>query len=504
MRKLYSLILISLLFVSCGDLDDINTNPDTPTSVNHSFLATKIILNTAGSSSGKWFVSDSWIIKQTSFTELMEDYLYNKFGRSNFDDYAYLKDAGKMVDLVEADVTVSEEKKKAYRALNLFTRAFVFYKATMSFGDVPCSEAIKGETEAIYDPQYDRQEIVFETVLKDLRSASALFAEATTFEGDPIYGGNVQLWRKAVNSFTLRVLNMANKKTQIGDINVRQMFEEVAKLPLFESEKESYQQVYSANKSSQWYPFYHEKQNYWPFSFMTSFMVEMMKTLDDKRLFYYAEPAVALGEYPVDSYDAYSGVNPVLTYGIIQDECGKGLHSAINKRYHREASGEPVKIIAYSEIQFVLAEAALRGWKTPASAKEHYENGVRAAMLFTAEYTPEQYRHNVLIDDAYISSYLQGAATFNQSNGLEQIMQQKYISSLFQLSSNPYYDYRRTGLPILPIDPNTNLNEVKNQLPLRWMYPEEEYSQNRANIEEAIKKQFDGNDTPNGVMWILK
>ena len=48
------------------------------------------------------------------------------------------------------------------------------------------------------------------------------------------------------------------------------------------------------------------------------------------------------------------------------------------------------------------------------------------------------------------------------------------------------------------------MNEVKTQLPLRFMYPSSEYSQNRENVEEAVQRQFGGSDTPNDVMWLLK
>ena len=504
MKKIYLFALSLLSLVSCGDFDEINTNPDTPTSVSPSFLATQIILNTTESSTGKWFLSDSWLVKQTTSTEHMEWYLYNKFERTDFGGYSTLTDANKMKEIADADESMPEEEKKAYEALNLFVRSYVLYDMTMALGDIPCSEAGKGESDAIYAPKYDTQESVFETILNDLRKASDLFAEASTLDGDPVYDGDPSLWQKAVNSFSLRVLNMLSKKENVGSINVRQMFEEMASRPLFASEAESYQRVYSADKSAQWYPFYWEKQNYWTYPFMTSFIVDMMKNLDDRRLFYYAEPAEALASKGEDSFEAYSGVNPVLVYGTVQDECAQGLHSAINRRYHRVAEGEPVKFIAYSEIQFVLAEAALRGWKTPQSAKDHYENGVRAAMKFTAEYTPAEYRHQVEIDDAYIDQYLQGKAAFDANKGLEQIIEQKFIGSVFQLAFNSYYDYRRTGLPEIPIDPQTNMNEVKDQLPLRWMYPEDEYSRNRENIEEAINRQFGGNDTPNDVMWLLK
>ena len=420
----------------------------------------------------------------------------------DFDDYSILTDADKMREIADANESMTEAEKKAYEGLNLFVRSYALYGMTMAMGDIPCSEAAKGESGAIYAPKYDTQEAVFESILNDLRKASDLFSEASSFNGDPVYNGDPSLWQKAANSFSLRVLNMLSKKENVGSINVRTMFEEMALRPLFTSEAESFQRVYSADKSAQWYPFYWEKQNYWTYPFMTSFIVDMMKKLEDRRLFYYAEPAKALASKGEDSFDAYSGVNPVLAYGMVQDECANGLHSAINKRYFQIAEGEPVKFIAYSEIQFVLAEAALRGWKTPQSAKEHYENAVRAALQFTAKYTPAEYSHQVVIDDAYIDQYLQGKAAFNAS--LEQIIEQKFIGSVFQLSFNSYYDYRRIGLPKIPIDAQTNMNEVKDQLPLRWMYPEDEYSRNRENIEEAINRQFGGNDTPNDVMWLLK
>lgn len=504
MKRILSSLLISFAMFSCGDFDEINLNPDTPTTVTPDFLATNIILKTTESITGKHFFDNSWLMKTSSCTEHMEWYLYNKFERGSFSRYSYLIDSKKMLELAEANETLTEEEKNGYRALNLFIRAYAFYETTMEMGDIPCSEALMGESDGVFSPKYDSQEQVFVTILNDLREASRLFANAVAFKGDPVYSGNPELWRKNVNSFTLRVLNTLSKKQTVGDINVKNLFEQVAAEPLMESEEESYQRVYDAGKSAQWYPFYYEKQNYWSYPVMSSFLIDMLKDLKDRRLFYYAEPAPRFEDQPADSYDSYSGVNPVLEYGLVQAEFTEGLHSHFNERYHRVAQGEPVKFIAYSEIQFILAEAALRGWKTPSSAKTHYDNGVRAAMMFTFNHTPEVYRHGVVIDDAYITEYLNGKAKFNESNGLEQIMNQKMLGSFAQLGFTGYYDYRRTGYPRIPIDPATNMNEVNTQLPLRWMYPSSEYSQNRENIEDAIERQFGGNDTPNDVMWLLK
>ena len=44
MKKIFSTLLISLAFCSCGDFDEINLNPDTPTTVTPDFLATNVLL----------------------------------------------------------------------------------------------------------------------------------------------------------------------------------------------------------------------------------------------------------------------------------------------------------------------------------------------------------------------------------------------------------------------------------------------------------------------------
>lgn len=500
----YYLIIVIILFYSCGDFDEINRNPDATTTVPPAFLVTSVLLNETYRPSSKWLLDDSWLMKSTSFTEHMEWYLYNKFERGSFDEITNLINTKKMVELAEKDPTLPEEEINAYKAFDHFSRAYFFYNLTMAMGDIPCSESLKGESTGDFSPKYDSQEKVFLIILDELNESKDLFGKASVLKGDFIYNGDVGKWQRLVNSFALRVLNMLSKKQNVGGINIRTAFENFAFSPIFENENDSFMRVYNASKSSQRYPFYYLNQNYWSYPVMTSFFIDMLKELNDYRLFYYAEPATALSHFPENSFDAYSGVNPVLEFGQIQAQFTEGLHSSINKRYYLLPEGEPIKFICYSEIQFILAEASLRGWRTPLSAKEHYENGVKAAMKFTADHTPSEFRHSVVIDDEYIDSYLKGEAAFKEEIGIQQIMIQKYIASFIQLHFNSYYDYRRTGFPVIPIDPTTNMNEVKDQLPLRWMYPESEYSYNRENIEEAILRQFNGSDTPNDVMWLLQ
>ena len=62
----------------------------------------------------------------------------------------------------------TKANETAYEALALFFEAHYYYMLTMMFGDVPCSEALQGETSQLYQPKYDAQEVVLATVLSKL------------------------------------------------------------------------------------------------------------------------------------------------------------------------------------------------------------------------------------------------------------------------------------------------------------------------------------------------
>ena len=87
---------------------------------------------------------------------------------------------------------------------------------------------------------------------------------------------------------------------------------------------------------------------------------------------------------------------------------------------------------------------------------------------------------------------------------LEQVIKQKHVASFMQLEWEPYYDYRRTGLPDFPINPQTNQNTINTKMPMRWMYPSSEYGYNSDHVNDAVQRQWNGVDDVNQIMWILK
>ncbi|WP_262708010.1 SusD/RagB family nutrient-binding outer membrane lipoprotein [Lacibacter luteus] len=209
--KSYSLIMLSLLILltGCTKFDKINTNPNRPTEVSSAMLATTMILSITRSdiSTQKGFVQPYLLGKYVTWGEGQENLQYNRLGRTTFNRIALLRNVTPMIGFAANDGL-----KKSYTALGHFIRAWQFFHTTMQVGDIPYTDAVKGESDNITQPKYDAQKTVFLGILNELDQANQLFAQGSDFDGDPIYGGKADKWRRLANSFQLHVLLQLYKK----------------------------------------------------------------------------------------------------------------------------------------------------------------------------------------------------------------------------------------------------------------------------------------------------
>ncbi|RKU73596.1 SusD/RagB family nutrient-binding outer membrane lipoprotein [Parabacteroides sp. AF17-3] len=505
--KALKYIFLSALFIAgygCSAYDDINTNPNAATTVSSSLLATPLLLDltaTGGTASG--FISDNCLAKQMVWLESLHDYNYNVLGRAGLGGYKTLMNAVKMVELAP------EEDKAAYQGLGLFIKTYKLFYTSMQLGDIPYSEALQGE-EGNVKPKYDPQEDVMIAIMNDLDESARFFSEAHDFEGDPILQGNISKWQKTVDAFRLKVLLYLSMKEDHPVLKIKERFARiVTEGKLMKSNEDNFQLVFS-NKAGQTYPFNTSVSKHYMYSTISSVMVDTLKAYNDYRLFYFAEPAKALISQGLQANDmnAYAGLDPAGDFSDLQSMNADGKCCTMNLRYTEVVSGEPYIRLGYAEQCFILAEGVLRGWIS-GDANTYYNNGIKAAMKFVADNTPDdnKYHHGMKITEAYITDYLNSdriilSGSFDHK--LKQIIGQKYLAYYMQHPFDAYYEYRRTGYPELPINPETNRNTVKDKIPVRWMYSTWEYDFNRESVEEAVARQYGGLDDNNKLMWILQ
>lgn len=509
MKKINKLILITntifvLFLSSCNSFDDINTNPDTSTEVSASLLCTNIILRVTqfDGRDAKALISENALPKYVGYAnEGQLSTQYNSIGSSSFGVMTLLPNIENLLKYAQGSPL-----EDSYKGVAKFARAMMFYKLTMEMGDIPYSETNKGDV-GIYKPKYDSQESVFVNILNELKEADQFFAKGSTFTGDPTpYQGNPEKWRGAVNAFTLKVLMSLSNKENVASLNVKNRFAEVVNTnKLIKKTEDFYGLVYSTQSK---HPLSGTNDLFTSKTILSSLLVDNLKKYNDKRLFYFAEPAKALisAGKSESEMDAYLGIDVSIDYATMNAEHNNNKYSLINFRYLKEDACEPRMLLTYAEQQLILAEARIKGWITTGSAKTYYEEGVKSALSAVMS-TKASYAHSQPITQNYIDNYFTGEAAFKNTatEQIEQIWMQRYILNFMQDAQTSYFEYRRNKFPVFPINPNSSLNENnKNGVPMRWLYPGTETSSNRENLEEALNRQYEGYDEINKLMWLLK
>lgn len=411
----------------------------------------------------------------------------------------------------------TESLRKSYEALGHFITAWQFYYTTMQVGDIPFSEAVKGESDDIIKPKYDEQKAIFLGIINALDKANQLFAEGSNFSGDLIYNGDVLKWRRLVNSFQLHVLLQLYRKTGDVDLKVANRFAEVAARPLMQGYADNFALTYTAT-AGQNYPWSDVpagsgnsfvKSNY---TMLSANLIDPLKALQDRRLFHFATPSAVKvnGGLSQSDYNAYVGAEVSDNYSVLEIKKQSKDYSDINLRYVQLVNAEPVCLFSYWDTQFALAEAAVRGWISGTQAQTYYANGITSSMSFVANYTPdnETYHHNMKMDAAYIQAYpaTTGVAlSGTDEQKIAQIIMQKYLANFFHRPNfDSWFENRRTGYPVFKLNSATNLNVPTTAFPLRWQYPSAEISYNSNNLNAALTRQYSGVDDFNSPMWILK
>lgn len=517
MKKIFSIILMgSVLFVaSCKkDFNSLEADPNRPTSVPANLILNGVladIYEDPFSSTQRW--NQFYACNYAYYG----DQQYTWSGVS-FGTYNTLKNVIKMED----EAAKSIPAPNPYSAIGKYIRAYKYYNLTMQTGDIPVSEALKSLENV--SPKYDTQKDVFKQILVWLEEANTdmttIIAKGNyVLASDFYYNNDLNKWRKAVNSFKLRVLIQLSKQVADADLNIKQKFSEtvtnVTKYPVFTGMEDNMQYTYNTQ-----YNKYSTNPDNFGFDAarynMASTYLDRLVSLKDPRTFYVAEPAAALvtaGNAP-NSFAAFKGAGSGEDLANMSADAGLGKYSFINrKRYYSTYTAENTIQVGYPELCFNMAEAINRGWIT-GDAEEWYKKGIQASIGFygitngTNTVTFQKPGGTLSDYNTYTITY-DWTTYYNQpaikyvagATGLEQILTQKYLAFYQNSGWEAYYNWRRTGIPTFHTGPGTGNSE---RIALRFQYPVSEKAINESNVNSAIQSQFNGTDDINAKMWIIK
>ena len=382
-------------------------------------------------------------------------------------------------------------------------RSLVFGYVTDVWGDVPYSEALKGDaTPAIIQPAYDPQEDIYTGLFADLseavtamaagpNAASALPAVGTA---DPIYNGNRLRWQRLGNSLRARhAMRLANVDPATAQAEVNAAIN--APGGLLASNADNAMMVWPGDGiyDNPWAANNRSRDDH---RLSQTLMGEMLP-YSDPRVAVYAQPTLCFQNPSTTGCPAsppqYAGMPNGLTaadaatYSLTTSRPGRVFYST--NRFCNGCTGLtgasfPSFIMTFAEVSFILAEAAERGW-IAGSAATFYNQGINASMAQWG-----------VTDAAAITAFLARPGIAYDALGTTasrqtQIARQKYIA-LYTDGVETWAEWRRTCVPAT-VRPGPAA--VINTVPRRYQYSVREQLVNEANVIEAVARQGADNFT---------
>ena len=168
-----------------------------------------------------------------------------------------------------------------------------------------------------------------------------------------------------------------------------------------------------------------------------------------------------------------------------------------------DADFTPLGLMNYSEVCFLKAEAALRGWQGAGDAKTNYENGIRASFEEMRANAPKD-SYSKSNDDKYIS---EGNVAWNNADSfeakLEKIITQKWIG-IYPNSEEAWAEFRRTGYPKLnPVKQSLEptINPKNGEFIKKLRYVDNELSNNKEYATDPTLNGGQGDGLSVRVWW---
>lgn len=498
MKKILITFLALGVLASCEfdkGFEEMNVNPNSAAQVGVATKITKLQTDISGSRYENWrnsLIYSSTIVQHHAENNWWAGDTYNRNDDWSFAQWnqAY----GGMVKGVQDIIAQLETEGDSgtHMGMARIMRVFIFHRITDLYGDCPYSEAGQGYINGILTPKYDSQQDIYMDMLKELEEAVAqISGDGALGSADVIYGGSAVHWKAFGNSMMLR---LAMRLTQVdagtaqawavkaiggGTMTSNDHMASVKHGDGSSGRKNGHGEVFDVDQGSR---------------ISTSFMSRMNGDPRKTRLF------MRNADKNQDAANLI-GMKNGLKNDPYTDLDGNDIPAAGDTTVYAMAATElqsitaPMVLQTYAEVEFLKAEAAIRGWIST-SDKDHYEAGVTAGMQML-----EGIYGTTPISGAEISTFLAGDGAYKSGGSVgerwEQVMDQYFIATYLN-EYEAYANWRRSGFPNITATRHPG-SYTAGQFMVRMIYPTAESGSNAANYAAAVANQ--GADSYTTPLW---
>lgn len=380
-------------------------------------------------------------------------------------------------------------------------KIFAMQRVTDFYGPIIYSDYGSQESTV----HYDSQESIYAQFFEELDEAIATLSEyadagSESFANyDLAYGGDVSKWVKAANSLRLRLaMRIANvdpeKAQEEAEAAVNQQY------GVMTSNDDNFYVALGSNQ----HPIYIFSSS-WTDCRMGATVGSILGGYGDPRLEVFFDAAT-----DAEVTGQYIGIRQGIT---LTDKTVYVNFSAVGTDWFGGATS--VKVMNAAEVQFLLAEGALRGWDMGGSAQDFYEAGVTLSFAefgvsgagtyledqssTFADYTDPKNSDNDFSASSDITIAWEDGDSDERK--LERIITQKWIA-VFPDGQESWSEFRRTGYPqLIPVVDNYSGGGVSaGDFIRRVTYPIDEYSTNAGGVAEGVQL-LGGDDVGGTRLW---
>jgi hypothetical protein len=357
---------------------------------------------------------------------------------------------------------------------------YAYYMIMTTYGDLPYTES---EKETIPFPRYDNARQVYEDLFVRLDSSIsglAIAGASIPSGAEQVYGGDPRAWIKFAATLKLK---MALLSADADPTGAESKVLEAVSTGVFTANSDNALLAYDPSSPGNSNPVWQElagsgQHNFCP----ANLLVNTMLAWEDPRLPFY---------FSLDGYGGYSG-------GVPGAGNGYGAVSDFSRLLQQPAF--PADILDYPEAEFLLAEAAARGFPVGGTAESHYDDAITGSIEYwslaggrtsgSADSTAALYLSRPQV------AYAAAAGPWQRKIGYQQ-----WIAA-YGLNWDAWTIIRRLGYPDLDsVNPPVGAH---GNLPLRFTYPTVEQAANPVNWKAAATALPGGQDVVSAKLWWMR
>ncbi len=374
-----------------------------------------------------------------------------------------LNDLNEASKIITNDQTLNAAQKANQLAIIEIMKVYSYHILVDTFGDIPYKEALD-DTKLF--PVYDDAKTVYADLLKRLTESSQKLNPSGlgfTASEDIVFQGNIPKWIKFANSLKIR---MAMTIADVDNATAKSNFELADPLAMNTSSDIAEIKYMSAVPNNN--PLYNQLVLANRTDFIASVdLMDVLNNLSDPR-----KPGF-FGQNNVGQY-----VGGVL--GVGSD------FAKMSKPSNRVAAPDASNVLMdYAEMEFYRAEAKERGYNVSGTAESHYNNAIRASIIYWGGTSANA--------DTYLANPAVAYATA-VGDWRQKIGSQKWIA-LYNRPFEGWLEMRRLDYPKLPLPVN-----AVSGYPTRLRYPSSEQQLNGTNYTNAATK-IGGDKTETKLFW---